>query len=211
MLDRLSTIDVITLDISVTTGAAGERARRLLENRFMIAPQNLPHLLIATHNEEEQRIAPHIIDQFAPLVQTSHIMEQKSRNETASNAMKWHRQFWPDVSDQDRKGRILMLGRRGGSGKPEFIKPFVGGAGTTCGAWTPIVAYQQGKKQWIAGTRSQEEERQATPIRGFLRGNYAQGVCPADCSFCYLRGLQGMGINYVEYEVPVSYQQFAVA
>jgi len=92
---------------------------------------------------------------------------------------------------------VLLLGRRGGAGKPEFIKPFVGGTGTTCGAWTPVIAYQNGKTMWIAGTRSKEEELQAKPIRGFLRGNYAQGVCPAECSFCYLRGLQGMGIKSV--------------
>jgi DNA repair photolyase len=60
-----------------------------------------------------------------------------------------------------------------------------------------VVAYQRGKTTWIAGTRSKEVEQQATPIRGFLRGNYAQGVCPAECSFCYLRGLQGMGIKSV--------------
>jgi hypothetical protein len=197
MLDRLKQIDVIALDAAVATGLAGERAQRLLANRKRIAPDHLPTLLITAHNDEEYRRAEETAQRFGPLVATVHLQREDSRNETALNALNLHRTHWPDITEQERKERILLLGRRGGSGKPEFIKPFVGGAGTTCGAWTPVIAYQKGKTTWIAGTRPKEEERQATPIRGFLRGNYAQGVCPAECSFCYLRGLQGMGIKQI--------------
>ncbi|WP_220198255.1 hypothetical protein [Ktedonospora formicarum] len=195
MLERLARIDVIALDAAVSSGLAGERARRLLLNRKRIAPHNLPRVLIATHNEDEQQQALEVTQQFSSLASSINILEEKSRNETASHALTLHRHYWPEMLEAERKTRILLLGKRGGAGKAEFIKPFVGGAGTTCGTWTPIIAYQRDKKMWIAGTRSKEEEKNATPIRGFLRGNYAQGVCPAECSFCYLRGLQGMGIK----------------
>lgn len=197
MLARLALIDLIVLDAAVSIGAPGERARRLLENRRRIAPGHLPWLLVTAHNDEEYWQAQEASQRFGPLVESTQVLFEKGRNDTAANALALHRQVWPDVDEQQRKGRILLLGRRGGGGKSQFIVPFVGGAGTTCGTWTPVVAYRQGKTIWIAGTRTREEERQATPIRGFLRGNYAQGVCPAECSFCYLRGLHGMGIKSV--------------
>lgn len=197
MLERLAEIDVVALDAAVVAGLSGERARRLLVNRQRIAPHHLPKLLIATHSVDEQPKAQIAAELLRPLVQSVDVVSERGRNETAINALQLHRVSWANISEQERKTRILLLGRRGGGGKPQFIAPFVGGAGTTCGAWTPIVAYQRGKTTWIAGTRSKEEEHQAEPIRGFLRGNYAQGVCPAECSFCYLRGLQGMGIKGV--------------
>lgn len=197
MLDRLEQVDVIALDAAVSADLMGARACRLLANRQRMAPHNLPRLLITAHNDIERQLAQRAARQLQQFVASVTILDERGRNETAMNALALHRQHWPDVPEQERKTRILLLGRRGGGGKPQFIVPFVGGAGTTCGAWTPIVAYQHGKTTWIAGTRSKEEEREATPIRGFLRGNYAQGVCPAECSFCYLRGLQGMGIKSV--------------
>ncbi len=197
MLDRLAAIDVIALDAAVSSGPKGARARRLLANRRRVSPQNLPRLLITAHNDAERQQAQQAATQLHPFATSVTIQDERGRNETAVNALSLHRRQWPDMSEQERKTRILLLSRRGGGGKPQFIAPFVGGAGTTCGAWTPVVAYQRGKTTWIAGTRPKEEERDATPIRGFLRGNYAQGVCPAECSFCYLRGLQGMGIKSI--------------
>ncbi|MGB8348364.1 MAG: hypothetical protein WCD86_26010 [Ktedonobacteraceae bacterium] len=197
MLERLEQVDVIALDAAVSADLMGARARRLLANRQRVAPHRLPRLLITAHNDIERQLAQRAARQLQIFVESVTILDERGRNEMAVNALALHRQHWPDVPEQERKLRILLLGRRGGGGKPQFIVPFVGGAGTTCGAWTPIVAYQRGKTTWIAGTRSKEEEREATPIRGFLRGNYAQGVCPAECSFCYLRGLQGMGIKNV--------------
>lgn len=197
MLERLAAIDVIALDAAVSSGLAGMRTVRLLTNRQLIAPKQLPLLLIMTHSSDEQQKALAAAERFRPFVQSIQIVEQQRRTETALNALQVHRTNWPHLPEQERKSRILLLSRRGGSSKPQFIAPFVGGAGTTCGAWTPIIAYRRGKTTWIAGTRPRDEESQAEPIRGFLRGNYAQGVCPAECSFCYLRGLQGMGIKEV--------------
>jgi DNA repair photolyase len=195
MMRRLSAIDIITLDASIALNISGERATRLLANRCCIAPQCLPKLLITAHSSEEYQQALVAAQHLQDFVDSVSIIIERSRNQTAVNALALHRTNWPEMSEQERKARILLLSRRGGGGKPQFIAPFVGGSGTTCGTWTPIVAYQRGKTTWIAGTRSKEEERQAIPIRGFLRGNYAQGVCPAECSFCYLRGLQGMGVK----------------
>jgi DNA repair photolyase len=195
MLERLTNLDIIVIDAAVISGLPGERAKRLVENRYHVAPHNLPKLLITVHSDNEKLCAQQAINDFKPFVASIEIRFEHGRNETAVNALKLHQECWPTISMQERKTRILLLGRRGGGGKPQFIVPFTGGAGTTCGTWTPIVAYQKGKTTWIAGTRSKEEESQATPIRGFLRGNYAQGVCPAECSFCYLRGLQGMGLK----------------
>lgn len=197
MLDRLAAIDVIGVDAAVTAGQAGDRVERLLRNRRRIAPLRLPTVLITAHSTTEHHQALAAAERLKPLAQAIEIVTQRGRNETAVHALQGHRAVWQEYSEQERKSRILLLSRRGGGGKPQFIAPFVGGTGTTCGAWTPVIAYKRGKTTWIAGTRSSEEERQAEPIRGFLRGNYAQGVCPAECSFCYLRGLQGMGIKEV--------------
>jgi len=199
MLSRLGDIEVITLDAAVASGKAGERAYQLLQNRQRIMPGRLPCLLITTHEKakDEQAIAQQMAARVAPLCESVQVVSEKSRNETAGLALALHRASFSDRAERERLGRILLLGRRGGAGKPQFIAPFTGGAGTTCGTWTPIIAYQKGKTTWIAGTRPKSEEQGAMPIRGFLRGNYAQGVCPAECSFCYLRGLQGMGIKQI--------------
>src|SRR5579871_1474012 len=197
MLERIAYIDVVALDAAVSDGIAGERAQRFLANRQKIDPDRLPHLIITAHSDTEYQQAQEGAQRLRSLVSSVSIQKEHGRNETAAHALQLHRQLWPEIDDKVRKSQIILLGRRGGGGKPHFIAPFVGGAGTTCGAWTPIVAYQRGKTMWIAGTRSKDEERDAIPIRGFLRGNYAQGVCPAECSFCYLRGLQGMGIKGV--------------
>ncbi|GER85766.1 MAG: hypothetical protein IMW90_02070 [Thermogemmatispora sp.] len=197
MLRRLAEIDLVVLDAAVASGVAGERATRLLANRRRLAPARPAHLLLHAHSRQEEEQARGAAERLAPLVAAVHLRRLGSRSEVAREALTLHRQLWPAEDEARRKARLLLLIRRGGAGTPQFIAPFVGGAGTTCGAWTPIVAYRRGRQIWIAGTRSREEEREAEPIRGFLRGNYAQGVCPVECSFCYLRGLQGMGLKSV--------------
>lgn len=197
MLNRLAAIDVVAVDSAVASGTAGERTRRLLQNRSQIALDRLPWLLLTTHSEAESSMAWQFVESVRSLCSDVMVVREQNRTETATKALVLHRAYFPGMLDHERKERILLLGRRGGGGKPQFIAPFVGGEGTTCGAWTPIVAYQRGRTTGIAGTRAKEDERDATPIRGFLRGNYAQGVCPAECSFCYLRGVQGMGIKQV--------------
>ena len=57
MMERLADIDVIALDAAVSTGLAGERAKRLIKNRGCIAPQHLPKLLITVHSADEARNA----------------------------------------------------------------------------------------------------------------------------------------------------------
>ncbi len=195
MQGRLADIDLITVDSAVTTGEPGQRALRLLRNRQQMKPDRPPVVLLMLHQPSDTSAAEQFIAQARPLCQSIHIIEEKSRNKTASHALALHAQQFPEMSGEVRKERLLLLGRRGGGGKPQFIAPFVGGEGTTCGTWTPVIAFRKGKQEWIAGTRPKEEEAGATPIRGFIRGNYAQGVCPAECSFCYLRGLQGFGIK----------------
>ncbi|WP_052887415.1 hypothetical protein [Thermogemmatispora carboxidivorans] len=197
MLRRLAEIDLVVLDAAVASGVAGERATRLLANRRRLAPARPAHLLLHAHSRQEEEQASAAAGHLAPLVAAVHLRRLGSRSEVAREALTLHRQLWPAEDEARRKARLLLLIRRGGAGTPQFIAPFVGGAGTTCGVWTPIVAYRRGRQTWIAGTRSREEEREAEPIRGFLRGNYAQGVCPVECSFCYLRGLQGMGLKSV--------------
>ncbi len=197
MFDRLSDIDVVALDAAVALGLPGDRALRLVKNRHSVDPEHKPVLLLLSHNSTECETASRFVTQAGPFCEDVMIVEEQNRSETAANALAFHRTFFPEVSMQERKQRILLLGRRGGKGKPEFIAPFVGGQGTTCGAWTPVVAYKRGSTTWITGTRPKAEETGAIAVRGFLRGNYAQGVCPADCSFCYLRGLQGMGMKQV--------------
>lgn len=195
MLERLADIDLIALDSAILTGLPSQRALQLLRNRQMVAPDRLPVVLLMLHHERDRQTVQQFISQVQPWCQSFQVIEEKSRNKTATHALALHAQCFPGVSNQERKERLLLLGRRGGGGKPEFIKPFTGGEGTTCGAWTPVVAYRKGTQEWIAGTRPKEDETGATPIRGFIRGSYAQGVCPAECSFCYLRGLQGFGIK----------------
>ncbi len=197
MLERLQDVDLVALDAAVATGEAGERAQRLLANRRRLAPERPPQVVLTLQTPQEEALAAQAAARLRPLAAEVRLQWQRGRQETAQHALALHRQLWPAMEETQRKARILLLIRRGGAGKPQFIAPFVGGAGTTCGAWTPIVAYRQGSRTWIAGTRPPEEERQATPLRGFLRGNYAQGVCPAECRFCYLRGLQGMGLKSV--------------
>ena len=91
-------------------------------------PQCLPRLLITAHNDVERQQAHQAALQLHPFAETVTILDEQGRNETAVNALSLHRQYWPDMSEQERKTRILLLSRRGGGGKPQFIAPFVGGA-----------------------------------------------------------------------------------
>lgn len=109
MLAHLAQVDVIALDAAVSTGAAGERARRLLENRKKVAPHHLPHLLLTTHTDEEYRIAQERVSHFRPFVDSLEVILEKGRNETATHALTLHRTLWPEVSEPERKERVLLL------------------------------------------------------------------------------------------------------
>jgi hypothetical protein len=69
------------------------------------------------------------------------------------------------------KRRMLILTRRGGQGKPQFVSPFTAGEGTTCGCWTKVVDYS----------------KDGTPTKGFMKASVAVGFCPVECPFCYLQ------------------------
>jgi hypothetical protein len=71
----------------------------------------------------------------------------------------------------EAKRRMLILTRRGGQGKPQFVTPFIAGQGTTCGEWTQVVGFN----------------KDGTPIKGFLKASVAVGFCPVECPFCYLQ------------------------
>ncbi len=200
MLARLSELDVIAIDGALLDDAPLTRMERLLKNRAQIAPERLPWVLIGSFSPDETARARRIASRLQPFCHTLQLVALHQQRELATAALALHKTHFPAPPGgvDARKARLLLLVRRGGkSSQPQFIKPFVGGAGTTCGAWTPIVAYQKGKTTWIAGTRPKADEQGATPIRGFLRGNYAQGVCPVECSFCYLRGLEGTEIKSI--------------
>src|SRR5579859_3414176 len=95
MLTRLSNIDVIALDAAVASGAAGERAYRLLQNRKDVAPGHLPWLLITTHSDpknervsvEELAAAQRMAARVAPFCREVQIVPENSRTETATKAL----------------------------------------------------------------------------------------------------------------------------
>src|SRR5690348_11575479 len=111
MLERLADIDVIVLDAAVTSGPPGERARRLLENRRRVAPQHLPKLMVTAHNDVEYQRAQEAAQRFGPLVDSVRVQVEPGRNASAVNALALHREYWPSTTEQERKNRILLLGR----------------------------------------------------------------------------------------------------
>lgn len=122
MLERLAVIDVIALDAAVSSGLMGERAQRLLANRQQVAPQHLPRLLITAHNDRERQQAQQAALQLHPFAASVTILDEHGRNETAVNALAIHREYWSEVSEQERKTQILLLSRRGGGGKPQSLR-----------------------------------------------------------------------------------------
>ena len=125
MLEQLAFIDIITLDAAVASNISEERAARLLANRQYITPHRLPKLLITAHNSEEYEQALVAAEHLQHFVDSVSVITESSRNKTAVNALALHRANWPETSEQERKSRILLLSRRGGGGKPQFIVPFL--------------------------------------------------------------------------------------
>src|SRR5438034_402711 len=116
MLARLEQIDLIALDAAVSADRMGERARRLLANRQHMAPERLPRLLITAHNDREHQLAQRAAQHLHSYVVSVTVLDERGRNETAVNALALHRKYWPNISEQERKTRIMLLGRRGGGG-----------------------------------------------------------------------------------------------
>src|SRR6266702_7946475 len=72
MLERLAATDVIALDAAVSSGPMGARALRLLANRQRVAPQRLPRLLIAAHNDTERQLAQQAATQLHAFADSDH-------------------------------------------------------------------------------------------------------------------------------------------
>ncbi len=82
MLERLAATDVIALDAAVSSGPMGARAWRLLANRQRVAPQRLPRLLIAAHNDTERQLAQQAATQLHAFADSVTILDERGRNET---------------------------------------------------------------------------------------------------------------------------------
>ena len=149
-----------------------DRVMRLLRNyqRWELEP---PWVVLEAHNTKETAAAENFslaakdCAQFE-IVQTDH------HRGIAEAVKRFQNKLAPKDSAFEAKRKILFLTRRGGQGKPNFIKPFTGGGGTTCGEWTCIV----------------EKKPDGTCIRGFIKGSVAVGFCPVECRVCYLNAYQ---------------------
>jgi hypothetical protein len=151
-------------------GAQANRVVRLLENRQSWGIER-PLVMLAVHSDNEQSAAEQFQSGSARDLARYIIVRQKGHNETVGNAIDLFRQkFDPAADPFTAKRQSLYLTRRGGKGKPNFISPFIGGAGTTCGEWTrPMVRNPDG-----------------TVIKGFMKASVAVGFCPVACPYCYL-------------------------
>ena len=143
---------------------------RLLRNRRDWGIQ-LPLLMLALHSEEEEAAAEKF--RLGPARELARLatVRQEGHNETVGHAIElFRREFQSDADPFTAKRQSLFLTRRGGKGKPNFISPFLGGQGTTCGEWTrPMVRKPDG-----------------TIIKGFMKAAVAVGFCPVECPYCYL-------------------------
>lgn len=150
--------------------AQANRVVRLLENRRAWGIER-PLVMLAVHNNDEKVAAEQFQSGVAWDLARYVVVQQKGHNETVGHAIDLFRQQFDSTADPfTAKRQSLYLTRRGGKGKPNFISPFLGGAGTTCGEWTrPMVRNSDG-----------------TVIKGFMKAAVAVGFCPVECPYCYL-------------------------
>lgn len=150
--------------------AQTNRVVRLLENRRTWGIER-PLIMLAVHSKDEMAAAKQFQSGIAGDLAQYVIVQQKGHNETVGNAIKLFRQQFDSTADAfTAKRQSLYLTRRGGKGKPNFVSPFLGGAGTTCGEWTrPMVRNADG-----------------TLVKGFMKASVAVGFCPVECPYCYL-------------------------
>lgn len=150
--------------------AQANRVVRLLENRRSWGLER-PLVMLAVHSEDKRAAAERFQTGAARDLARYVIVRQKGHNETIGNAISVFRQQFDSTADPfTAKRQSLYLTRRGGKGKPNFVSPFLDGAGTTCGEWTrPVVRNPDG-----------------TVIKGFMKASVAVGFCPVECPYCYL-------------------------
>jgi DNA repair photolyase len=146
------------------------RLLRLLKNRqeWEIEP---PLLSLAVHSPEEKDAAEAFAEGAGREFGRCVIVQQKGHNESVGHVIQlFRKEFDPEADAFTVKRQSLFLARRGGKGKANFVSPFLGGQGTTCGEWTrPMVRKSDG-----------------TVIKGFMKASVAVGFCPVECPYCYL-------------------------
>ena len=146
-----------------------DRVLGLLENRqrWGLTP---PFLMLAVHDDEEAEAATRFAADYGNMADEICIVRQNGHNETVGNAIQLFRQHMGANDVFAIKRQCLFLTRRGGKGKPVFISPFLGGAGTTCGEWT----------------RPMLRNKDGTVVKGFMKASVAIGLCTVECPYCYL-------------------------
>lgn len=161
-----------------------ERVTRLLA-KFNEWRLPKPRVLVLAHSDAEhaaaQRYAAEIAD-YGPV----QIVRQAKHGDAFPNALALYREtIDPKVDRSEAKRHIVLLARRGGTGQPEFIRPFTDGDTTTCGEWVPDVDHRP----------------RARKRCGFISAAPTSGCCPVDCRFCFLRAAfnDGMAL-YLNWE-----------
>lgn len=146
------------------------RVLRLLQTRkaWGIDP---PLVMLAVHDGDEAAAAEAFQAGAAARLARFSVKYQEGHNQTVGNAVELFRnEFLPDADPFTAKRQSLYLTNRGGKGKANFVSPFLGGQGTTCGEWTrPMVRNKDG-----------------TVTKGFMKASVAVGFCPVECPYCYL-------------------------
>ena len=127
--------------------------------------------MLAVHDDAEADAAERFRGGPASCLARFTVKRQDGHNQTVGNAVELFRnEFNEDADPFTAKRQSLYLTNRGGSGKANFVSPFLGGQGTTCGEWTrPMVRNKDG-----------------TITKGFMKASVAVGFCPVECPYCYL-------------------------
>jgi DNA repair photolyase len=127
--------------------------------------------MLAVHDDDEADAAGRFQAGPAGDLARFVVKRQAGHNQTVGNAVELFRnEFVKDADPFTAKRQSLYLTNRGGKGKANFVSPFLGGQGTTCGEWTrPMVRNKDG-----------------TVTKGFMKASVAVGFCPVECPYCYL-------------------------
>lgn len=155
------------------------RVRRLLDNRraWGLAP---PLVMLAAGGEEEVAAAKAFRNSIPSNLVCCEIVPKNGSKQAVGLAMElFRRELDPSADRFAIKRQCVFLTRRGGKGAPEFVSPFMGGQGTTCGAWTPPMV----------------RKPDGSIIKGFMKASVAVGFCPVECPYCYLNTLYTDGMD----------------
>jgi hypothetical protein len=163
--------------------AQANRVVRLLEN-CRAWGLDRPLVMLAVYSDDERVAAERFQTGTAHDLARYVIIQQKGHNETVGNAIGvFRQQFDPTTDPFTAKRQSLYLTRRGGKEKANFVSPFLGGAGTTCGEWTkPMVRWAVGttlSPPTRGGADKGMSEQWASPfIREFVDFNNSRMATP---------------------------------